>query len=195
MKNRDTIIEAAINVISRHGVKRATMNDVAAEAGVARQTLYNVYANKEDLLRAMIRYKCEQSLAAIRCEASGTEDLGEKLDIFFRYHVIRPFEAIRSLPDSKDLIDGFNDAARDELAIAHEKHRAELQKMLNPHGDRIKAAGMTPRELSDSIQGSAKGAKMVARDTRHLLKLLNALKLMVLTTVGENPAVDVPAAR
>ena len=188
MKNRDQIIKAAINVISRHGVKCTTMNDVAAEAGVARQTLYNVYAKKEDLLRAMIRYKSEQSIAAIRCEAADADDLGTKLDVFFCHHMIKPFEALRALPDSKDLINGFNDAARDELAVSFENHRAELQKMLSHYSDRIKAAGLTPRELSDTIESSAKGAKNAAKDKRHLIKQLNALKIMVLTLVGENPA-------
>ena len=45
------IAEAAIRVISRYGVKRTTMQDIADEAGVVRQTLYNYYKKKDDVLR------------------------------------------------------------------------------------------------------------------------------------------------
>ena len=42
-------------MFSRYGVKRTSMVDLAQEAGVSRQTLYNVFRNKDDVLRALIR--------------------------------------------------------------------------------------------------------------------------------------------
>ncbi|MCE2519566.1 MAG: TetR/AcrR family transcriptional regulator [Alphaproteobacteria bacterium] len=36
------------------GLKLATMNDVAGEAGVTRQTVRNLFANRDELLRATI---------------------------------------------------------------------------------------------------------------------------------------------
>lgn len=186
MKNREQIIEAAIGVISRYGVKRTTMSDVAAEANIVRQTLYNLYANKEDLLRAMMRHIGEQSVASIRTETEEADGLEAKLDIFFLHFVIKPFEWLQSSPDAKDIIDGFNDAARDELAKSYENHRVVLQELLAPYKDRIERTGLKLPALADMIQTAAKGAKGTARDKRHLLNLLNSLKVMVLALVGEN---------
>lgn len=188
MKNREQIIEAAIGVISRYGVKRTTMSDVAAEANIVRQTLYNLYANKEDLLRAMMRHIGAQSVAAIRSETEEADDLATKLDIFFLHFVVKPYEWLQSSPDAKDIVDGFNDAARDELAKSYESHLAVLQELLKPYKHRIEQAGLKLPALADIIQTAAKGAKSSARDKRHLKVLLDSLKIMVLTLVEDDPA-------
>lgn len=47
-----TILDAAMRVFMRHGVRRASMTDIGKEAGVSRQTLYNAFRGKEDVLRA-----------------------------------------------------------------------------------------------------------------------------------------------
>ena len=187
MKNREQIIEAAIGVISRYGVKRTTMSDVAAEANIVRQTLYNQYASKEDLLRAMIRHIGEQSVASIRSETKDADSLGAKLDIFFLHLVVKPYEWLQSSPDAKDIIDGFNDAARDELAKSYELHRAELRKILAPYAEPIERAGLSLGAVTDMVQTAAKGAKGSARDKRHLMNLLGSLKTMVLVLAGEDP--------
>ncbi|WP_419914164.1 TetR/AcrR family transcriptional regulator [Hoeflea sp.] len=187
MKNREQVIEAAIGVIARYGVKRTTMSDVAAEANIVRQTLYNMYANKEDLLRAMMRHIGEQSIASIRSEAQEAEGLAAKLDIFMLHFVIKPYEWLQSSPDAKDIVDGFNDAARDELAKSYQNHRVVLQELLAPYSDRIEQAGLKLPALADIIQTAAKGAKGSARDKRHLMALIKSLKIMVLSLVGEEP--------
>jgi len=47
---RDAIYEGAVAVLSSHGLNGATMDRVAAAAGVAKGTLYNHFRNKRDLL-------------------------------------------------------------------------------------------------------------------------------------------------
>lgn len=185
MKNRDQIIEAATRVIARHGVKRATMNDVATEAGVARQTLYNIYANKDELLLAMIRHFATTSLAAIQSEAARAPSLGDKLDVYFLHSAIKPFEFMMSSPEAKDIIDGFNETARTALNATYDSYRAELQNMLTPYTRQIEAAGLTANDLAAYIFIGTKGAKSGATDRDHLEALLRTLKVMVVSLVGE----------
>ena len=45
-----TIQEAALRVISRHGVEGASMQAVAAEAGIAKGTIYLYFQNREDMV-------------------------------------------------------------------------------------------------------------------------------------------------
>ena len=52
-QRREQILEAALLVFSRRGYDRATIPDVAREAGVAVGTIYNYYPGKRDLLVAI----------------------------------------------------------------------------------------------------------------------------------------------
>ena len=58
-KNRTTvqrekqILEAALNVFSRQGFDKATVPDIAQEAGIAVGTIYNYYPSKRDVLVAI----------------------------------------------------------------------------------------------------------------------------------------------
>ena len=60
----------AIGVISRYGVRRTTMSDIATAAGISRQTLYSSYANKEEVLAAAICYSADRTMEALEADWS-----------------------------------------------------------------------------------------------------------------------------
>lgn len=167
----------------RYGVKRTTMNDIAAAAGIARQTLYNVYAGKDELLCASIQLHVEQSLASIEAELADVADLGDQLDIVFKHLVILPYEMIHSTPHGDELISGFCDVAQQELDVADERYKAILENLLLPYQQQIGHIGLNPEQLADLVNKSWKGCKYNARDKEHLLELLTSLKLLVLAAV------------
>ena len=45
---RDHILEAAIRIFAERGFQRATIHDIAVEAGVADGTIYTAFKNKTD---------------------------------------------------------------------------------------------------------------------------------------------------
>lgn len=51
---RQAIVEAAFAVFSRHGYEQACVQEIAAEAGVAKPTVYNHMTDKESLLRESV---------------------------------------------------------------------------------------------------------------------------------------------
>ncbi|MBL0373686.1 TetR/AcrR family transcriptional regulator [Rhizobium sp. KVB221] len=51
---RLSILEAAANVFCRHGFAAASIDEIAAEACVSRQTVYNHYRDKDTLMMAVI---------------------------------------------------------------------------------------------------------------------------------------------
>lgn len=51
---RDAILRAAFTVFARHGYEHAGVRDVAAEAAVAKPTVYNHFADKADLFRQSV---------------------------------------------------------------------------------------------------------------------------------------------
>jgi AcrR family transcriptional regulator len=51
---RDYILKAAADVFAKQGFRNATIKQVAKAAGVADGTIYNVFANKDALLNALL---------------------------------------------------------------------------------------------------------------------------------------------
>jgi AcrR family transcriptional regulator len=51
---RDYILKAATDVFAKQGFHNATIKQVAKAAGVADGTIYNVFANKDDMLSALL---------------------------------------------------------------------------------------------------------------------------------------------
>jgi len=182
----EKIVDAAVEVFSRYGVKRTTMNDIAGEAGVSRQTLYNAYANKDEVLQAAIRIHAERSLAAIERRCAEVDDLSDQLDIVFQYLIVKPFEQLSALPHADELITGFNQAAKQEIDTSHEQYRAFIETLLQPYEERIRAGGLTPKLLSDCIQKACVGFKYKARNKKHVRELLGSLKALALSFANDN---------
>jgi AcrR family transcriptional regulator len=62
---RDTILDAAARAFCRDGFAGASIDLIAAEAGVSRQTIYNHYRDKEMLFGAVVRAITERMNAAL----------------------------------------------------------------------------------------------------------------------------------
>jgi AcrR family transcriptional regulator len=174
------IAEAAMRVFLRYGMARTTMSDVAQEAGISRQTLYAVFASKDDLMRGTIRFLANRTMAAIEADFSRTQDLGERLDAVIRHIAIRSFELLHASPDADDIVSGFNAACKEELDTNSARYRTLIEQMLQPYHDNISAAGMTLPALADFIQKSTLTIKHEATDLAHVTDLANSLKTLVL---------------
>ena len=179
-ERQENIIEAAVRLFSRYGVRRTSMNDIAAEAGIARQTLYNAFSNKDEVLRATIRLFSDRAQAAIDAGLEETEDLGERLDVIFRHVAVEPFDLLNASPNAEDIVAGFNASSQRELAAAAERNRAVIARVLEPSRSAVEKSGLTLHQFSDFVQRAAAGAKHTASSRRHLLRLLSALKVAVL---------------
>jgi AcrR family transcriptional regulator len=182
-KKEENIIEAAFSVFSRFGVKRTTMNDIATEAKIARQTLYNAFENKDDVLRATIRLNTERTLAAIEAEFQDVADFGEKIDIAFENIVAIPCAMIRASPHFEELVNGFKDTSKKELEAADTQYKKVFEDMLRPYAARIEDRGLTLSDLAECIIHATNGFKRDSEDEKHLRGLLTSLKRLVLCMV------------
>ncbi|MEU9644749.1 TetR/AcrR family transcriptional regulator [Streptomyces sp. NPDC048188] len=76
---RESLLDAACTALARRPWSAVRMVDVAASAGVSRQTLYNEFGSKEGLARALVRRVADDYLAGVERALSGPSDPGERL--------------------------------------------------------------------------------------------------------------------
>ncbi|WP_404405212.1 TetR/AcrR family transcriptional regulator [Pelagibacterium halotolerans] len=81
------------------------MNDIALEAGIAWQTLYNTFPNKDAILVATIRFLMDRELRQTEAELAGCSDLGGQLDVVLE-HLARPYAMLHATSNAEDIIGG-----------------------------------------------------------------------------------------
>ena len=59
-KTRQKLVEVARELFARKGLEATTMNDIAANSGKGRRTLYTYFRNKEDIYTAVIEVELER---------------------------------------------------------------------------------------------------------------------------------------
>ncbi|MEV0620942.1 helix-turn-helix domain-containing protein [Nonomuraea sp. NPDC050404] len=89
-RNRLALLEAAERVFAERGVQGASLDEVAAEAGLTKGAVYSNFDGKEDLLLEVMRHRLgqEAKAQADRLLHSG-RDAGELAAEFGRYWVER----------------------------------------------------------------------------------------------------------
>jgi AcrR family transcriptional regulator len=175
---KDAICEAAARMFIRYGVTRTGMNDIAREASIARQTLYNIFPNKDAVLLATIRLFMDRALRETVDELHGSDDLREQLDIVFEHLVRRPYALVHTSPNAEDIIDGLSGESRAVISECRAGFRDIVESLLKPSEAKVAKTGRTIRQLADAIINFAYAAKYEARDRVHLDELLTSLTAM-----------------
>ena len=82
--SRDAIVEAAERLFLERGFGSVSMDDLASAAGVARRTLYNQFASKEEIFREMLLRVAAQLEAAFPPGIETQGDVEEVLRLVAR---------------------------------------------------------------------------------------------------------------
>ena len=180
------IIEAAIRTFVRYGARKTAMADIASEAGVSRQTLYDTFGGKNELIVASIRWITDRNLQAVRDDLAGRTSLSAQLDAYFEGTVIKSFELLQTSGDAEDLVSGHNQAGREEIERSHDKHHALVAELLRPHSRVLADSGLTPEQLAHLVVTVVMGLKYSAKSRDDLDALLATLKAAVLALLGDS---------
>ncbi|MFF4399247.1 TetR/AcrR family transcriptional regulator [Streptomyces sp. NPDC001480] len=76
---RESLLDAAYTALARRPWSAVRMVDVAAAAGVSRQTLYNEFGSKEGLARALVRREADEYVAGVERALAAHADPRERL--------------------------------------------------------------------------------------------------------------------
>jgi len=96
-ERRRRILDAAAVVFARRGYHLARTREIAAEAGVAEGTIYNYYANKRDLLLAIIQQVTVESVPEMLTQTRAYHDARSWLKAVLR-------DRLAMLDRNRDLI-------------------------------------------------------------------------------------------
>ncbi len=79
LAKRAAILDAAKQMFTRHGYDGASMDQIAAQAGVSKLTVYSHFGDKESLFAAAVQAHCEQQLPDALFHPSPETPLRERL--------------------------------------------------------------------------------------------------------------------
>jgi AcrR family transcriptional regulator len=76
---RESLLDAACTALARRPWSAVRMVDVAAAAGVSRQTLYNEFGSKDGLARALVRREADGYLAGVERALGSSAEPAQRL--------------------------------------------------------------------------------------------------------------------
>ncbi|WP_437668873.1 TetR/AcrR family transcriptional regulator [Sorangium sp. So ce131] len=162
-QRRRKLMDAALTVFLRFGFRKTSMDEVARAANVSRQGLYLHFAAKEELFRASVEYFLDTSLAAVAAALADAErPLEERLVAAFDTWTGRFVGALGS--DAADLAAATKDLVGPMVAEREGQFVEAVAEALRASGlvDAYAPAGVTGRQLADTLYASARGLKYAA---------------------------------
>jgi TetR/AcrR family transcriptional regulator len=152
----ERILDAAYQCFTRHGVRKTTMDDIAAAAGMSRPAVYQYVRNKEDAFRRLAERIFGRALDRAREAAAGPGTLTQRLDRILAVKLAVTQGLVRESPHAGELLG-------ENSRIAADLDRAFMDEMV--------------RLLTGTIIGAAAEAGLALTDenAREVAELALAL--------------------
>ena len=176
---REALLEAAVGVFARYGFRKTSMDEVARAAGVSRQGLYLLFADKQELFRKALTYKLARQLSAAVIALSSTGDPLEARLVAACDEWAGQFIGTMGA-DAADLMCASTSLAGDTLAhyeALFEKalaHAIEASPLLNF----CTAAGVSPTEAAKALHATARGLKQGSHSRQEFVRGMTAAARM-----------------
>lgn len=153
------VVAAATRVFLRRGYRRASMDAIAREAGVSKQTIYNNFGNKESLFAAIARERCDRLIAALDIPDADTRAVEDVL-----VSMGRQFLELMLDPASLDLYrtliaeaNRFPELGRLSYDTGPRRAEEALAGFLAAQSSRGRIAVANPRRAAEQFFGMLKG--------------------------------------
>ena len=147
---RQRIVLAATTLFSRYGFRRTSMDQLAAEAAVAKPTLYAYFRDKEAVFRAVSEAVIGHMLAGAKGAAEADGPLEGRLAGVLSAKFTEMFELVHSSPHAAEILDAQSRLGADVEAKADRAFERLLAGLVGE--------GVTTGELDLQRAGLSTGA-------------------------------------
>jgi TetR/AcrR family transcriptional regulator len=178
----DRVLDAAYVCFLRHGIRKTTMDDIAAAAGMSRPAVYQYVRNKEDAFRRVAGRIFDGALEKAREAAAGGGTLAQRLD---RILAVRLTVVQRMRQDSRHGAELMGESSR----VAAEVDRAFMADLTDLLTETIVTATdeaelvLSPdnaREIAELAVALTRGLEAdLAEPSRPRERLRNGIALLV----------------
>jgi AcrR family transcriptional regulator len=189
---KEALLDAAVGVFARYGFRKTSMDEVARAAGVSRQGLYLLFADKEALFRRTVAHKLAGQLrSATQALADERSPLESRLiaacdEWAGRYVGI-------TLADAADLMCASTSVAGSTLAHYEAKFHAALTSAISssPLAAHCASAGLDPANVARALHATARGLKHSSKSRQEFVDGITAAARMFCAPlhVSRHPAV------
>ena len=173
---RTKVLQTAMDLFIHHGYKKVTLADIAAEVGVSRPTLYQVFPNKEEIFKAIIGNFHKTAIDQIRESRDPNASLDQQLLDAIDIWTIQPYKLIQASPRAEEFQDSNMDFAKEALDEAYAGFEALVLEILN---SKKKSRSTVNKDLAHLIAVSVKGYKFQAKNLKELKALVKSLVMLV----------------
>ncbi len=88
MAKRNSIIEAAIDLFTKHGFKKVSVSEIAVKAKVSQVTIYNLFESKDKLKEVSVKVLFDRMFDAYEEILEGEESFMEKIESMFSLKMV-----------------------------------------------------------------------------------------------------------
>ncbi len=150
------ILTAAFDVFASYGFKRTSMDDIAKAAGVSRPALYQSFANKSDIYRAIVGSFFDTIETQWKPLVQSDGPVVERLVSVFEIGVVQPHTMIENMPHGDELIGLKNDVAEDLYRNFNSRLHSVFVQILKSDSS---ASDELAEHLADMLSQSLAGMK------------------------------------
>lgn len=154
------ILQAATTVFTRYGYGRASMADIAAEAGLSRPALYAHFSSKEDVYRTLADALTEAALAAAEAAFPPGKPFAEGLSDAVLAKDLGFFRMVHTTPHGADILSQIPDLT----AGLHAATEQRFAKLIARRAPKSAGAGFA-LTAARAFEGIKSGAKTEAEFT------------------------------
>lgn len=159
----DAIVLAALELFTRYGYRKTSIDDIALAAGAAKRTVYLHFENKAAVFLAILEYLAEQvrqrCLAAERISGTPVDRLTGLLDAYFGM----AFELFSKSQHMSELEEAFSKLARARIGDLNAEYEARLARFFRSLQNTREIAGppqgLTSERIVHILVRAAEGAK------------------------------------
>jgi AcrR family transcriptional regulator len=175
---RDRVLDAATELVFEHGVAGTTLDDVRAAANVSKSQLYHYFADKDDLVHAVIDRTIEQVLDAqpALADLSSWTAIANWFDDLVELQVTRQSTGGCPIGSLAGQLAETDERARSELAAGYDRWQQPLRDGL----EKMRSAGKlrrgaNPARLATATLAAIQGGLVLTQTRRDPQQLRIAL--------------------